>query len=222
MNEPIGAEPASDYFDIEYRDYERQNPARKLDHYLDVIERHEPDTNRLLDVGCGRGAFLERAALRGRDWELNGMDISPEGLQATALRVPQAKLSLSTTDLSNHPDGPFDVITAWDVVEHVPSLPAVTSAIDAMLRPGGLFAFVVPVYDGILGPVIRLLDKDPTHVHKRPREFWLDWAAGNFEILEWHGIFRYLFGGYYIHLPTEGLRNQATAILVVCRKPPGH
>ena len=216
MSRSGGIESVPDYFDSEYRDYERQNPTRKLDHYLDVIDRHAERPGDLLDIGCGRGAFLERVAFRHPNWSLHGTDLNASGLEVTRARVPNANLTLSSADLRSHPNGSLSVITAWDVVEHVESLEDVASAVNGMLQPDGVFAFVVPVYDGPLGRAVEWLDKDPTHVHKEGRDFWLDWAGDHFEILEWHGIFRYLVGGYYIHLPTKRLRRQATAILLVC------
>lgn len=220
MSRSDNTESTPDYFDSEYRDYERQNPTRKLDHYVDVLERHAIHSTDLLDIGCGRGAFLERAAFRHPEWSLQGSDISPQGLAVTEGRVRTASLTLSPADVRTCPDESVDIVTAWDVVEHVDSLSDVAVTVDAALRTDGVFAFVVPVYDGILGGVVQRLDKDPTHVHKKSRGFWLDWAAEHFEIVEWHGIFRYLVGGYYIHLPTGRLRRQATAILVVCRRSP--
>ena len=87
--------------------------------------------------------------------------------------------------------------------EHVPDLNAVTSSVSQMLRPGGLLTFVVPVYDGVTGPVIRRLDKDPTHIHQWSRHQWVDWATSRFEDVEWHGLLRYLVGRTYVHVPTD-------------------
>ena len=214
--------PTSDYFQSQYRDYERQNPPRKLDHYLTVIGDHwEGEHADLLDVGCGLGSFLEQARLRHPIWELNGTDIDRTGVETTLARVPEAEVVNISADQQSHPDQCFDIVTAWDVLEHVEALNDAGDSIAAMLRPGGIFVFVVPVYDGPLGPVVEYLDKDPTHLHKRGRDWWLDWAAERFDILDWHGIFRYLVpGGRYIHLSTQPLRRFSTAILVVCA--PGH
>ena len=59
------------------------------------------------------------------------------------------------------------------------------SHVRSLLRPGGLFVFVVPTYDGPLGPIVHLLDRDPTHIHRTNRKFWLDWAARHFDVQEW-------------------------------------
>jgi 2-polyprenyl-3-methyl-5-hydroxy-6-metoxy-1,4-benzoquinol methylase len=151
---------------------------------------------------------------------LHGTDINRQGADATQARVPSATVTVSSAATRSHPAATFDIVTAWDVVEHVESLDRVADSVHSMLRPDGLFLFVVPVYDGLLGEVVERLDKDPTHIHKRGRDFWLDWAAARFEILEWHGIFRYLVAGqWYAHVHTRRLRRQGSAVLITCRKP---
>jgi SAM-dependent methyltransferase len=204
------------YFETAYRSYEDQNPPGKLDHYLDMLTaRLVVKRPRLLDVGCGRGAFLHRASARFPEWDLSGTDLDPTGVEATAARVPTANVQLSGADETPFEASSFDVITAWDVLEHVPDLPEAIRAIKTMLRPAGLLAFVVPVYDGITAPVIRRLDRDPTHLHKRSRDFWVETARSQFGSVEWHGIYRYLLTRrIYIHRPTRRLRNQTAAIFV--------
>jgi hypothetical protein len=87
------------------------------------------------------------------------------------------------------------------------------------LAVGGIFLFVVPVYDGPLGPVVRLLDKDPTHVHQKSRAFWLGWASRRFTVLDWWGLTRYLLpGGLYVNWPSRLARRVSPAIAVVARK----
>jgi hypothetical protein len=77
----------------------------------------------------------------------------------------------------------------------------------------------MPVYDGPTGPVIRRLDKDPTHIHKWDREAWLDLLGSRFNILDWQGAFRLLLpSGPYLHVPTRRLRAVSPAILVVARR----
>ena len=99
------------------------------------------------------------------------------------------------------------------------NLDGVYRSIHAMLRPGGIFVLVVPVYDGLSGPLIRLLDKDPTHVHKVPRDFWLKWGASDMELVDYIGVVRYLLPwGYYLHLTTRFWRRHTPAVLAVFRK----
>ena len=177
----------------------------------------------LLDIGCGLGAFLERSRIRHPTWSLNGTDIDQKAVAATEARVPGVVVTRAPADRLSHPNGSFDIVTAWDVIEHVEALSDVAFSIKAMLKPHGIFLFVVPVYDGILGPIVRLLDKVSDSMFTSAcRVWWLDWAEGPFELGEWHGIFRYLFpGSHYVHWVTHRLRGHAPAILIVCRQDYG-
>ena len=206
------------YFDRAYRNYELQNPPRKLDYYLAQIEGRLPEGSKdILDVGCGLGSFLERADRAHPDWTLAGSDIDDEGVTTTRIRVPRAIVHQASAEHHPFPPDSFDIITAWDVIEHVPDLGAVASAVARMLRPRGLFMFVVPVYDGVTGPLIRRLDKDPTHIHKQSRAEWVAWAGMHFADVEWHGVVRYLVGRSYLHVPTSRFRGQTPAIMVAAR-----
>ena len=213
------SEPAH-YFDQVYRDYELQNPERKLDHYLDRIDaRTSSGPKDLLDIGCGLGSFLARAAHRHPDWTFFGTDIEAEAISQTGGRLPEGTIVQASAEQTPFAAGSFDIITAWDVFEHVPDLGAVASSVSQMLRPRGLLVFVVPVYDGVTGPVIRRLDKDTTHLHKWSRQDWVDWATSRFGDVEWHGLLRYLVGRTYLHIPTVRARRHTPAILVSCRRP---
>ncbi len=170
-------------------------------------------------MGCGLGRFV--ASLPRDLYRAHATDVSRWALEQNRERFPHVDFREASAVETPFPGDSFDVVTAFDVIEHVPDLDAVEEAVRAMLRQGGLFVFVVPVYDGLSGPVIRLLDKDPTHVHKRPRGFWLDRASRRFEVLEWWGILRYLLPWkHYLHVPTRRLRAHTPAILVVARQEP--
>jgi len=204
------------YFERCYRDYARQNPPRKLRFYRRTIERHlTPDLpRRIHDVGCGLGAFL--GAL-GDSWDIHGSDVSDFAVGQARQRCPRGRFQVAgATDRAVFGGG-FGVVTAFDVLEHVRDLDAVAESVQEQLVPGGLFVFAVPVYDGLSGPIIRRLDKDPTHVRTQPRGEWLHWAAARFQVLQWTGLVRYLLGPLgYIHWATRWFRNHTPAILVVC------
>jgi SAM-dependent methyltransferase len=208
-----------EYFEANYRNYERQNPPWKLRFYRGLAERVAPPgrTPRVLDIGCAFGAFLSTLDPR---WERFGADLSQFAIDRAASMVPGVTFVRADFDAIPFP-GPFDIITSFDVIEHVPSLDRAASTIRSKLAPAGHLIFVVPVYDGPTGPIVTLLDKDETHLHKTSRAAWLGWAGRHFTVIDWWGIYRYLLpGGLYLHLPTRILRRFTPAIAVVARMKP--
>ena len=201
-----------DYFNSCYQDYSRQNPLRKHLWYLSLLRKHGA-AGVLLDIGCSYGLFAERG---GRFLRCIGMDVSPEVVAEAASRVPYASFVAGKL-----PDVPFrgvDVVTALDVLEHVPDPERTLEALRGAVKPGGLVLVVMPVYDGPLGPVVACLDHDPTHIHKCSRTFWLDMLSRYFQVVEWWGVFRKLLAGkVYVHMPTMLFRGIAPAIAVVLR-----
>jgi SAM-dependent methyltransferase len=206
------------YFERVYRDYARQNPWRKMVSYRRLVESHLAGivNPRILDVGCGPGSFLSSLD---SGWRKAGLDISSYGVGLARQRNPGAALVVGSA-MQLPFKGPFDAIVSFDVIEHVAEPAAAFDEIFARLSPGGVFVFVVPVYDGLSGPIIRRLDRDPTHLHKQPRAFWLQLAQARFDVQDWFGLVRYLLpGGLYVNWATRALRRHAPAIAVVARRP---
>jgi len=206
------------YFKTYYRNYVAQNPLRRLRFYAQTIERHlTPGApRRIHDIGCAFGRFLGSLD---RTWQVFGTDASEFAVAQAARDNPQGVFKVAGAEVGKVFDQPFGVVTAFDVIEHVPDPDAVARSVIEQLVDGGCFIFVVPVYDGLSGPVIRLLDRDPTHLHKWSRQRWLDWAESHFSLVEWKGILRYLLpGGYYLRLVTQVFRRHTPAIIVIARK----
>ncbi len=217
--QPTAQDFQKSYFDSYYGNYRAQNPSYKLEFYRRTLRQFGPEIHRVLDVGCGLGAWLEH--LRDHEnWELYGTDLSAHAIGVNRERVTGVDFREASATEAPFDAAQFDAITALDVIEHVPDLDEVAEAVSQMLRPSGLFLFVVPVYDGLSGPLIKNLDRDPTHVHKMARKFWLEWVEQKgFELLHWQGIMRYLLpGGFYLHWPSRLWRHHGPAIIVVSRK----
>lgn len=205
-----------EYYKSIYRHYERQNPSYKHSFYREFVLKYVASAAiQILDVGCAFGGCVSSMP---ETWNRFGIDVSAFAVEQGRVQHPSVQLASATLD-TNPFSGPFDVITSFDVIEHIQDLENVAQRINSLLKPGGLFFFVVPTYDGPFGPAVHLLDRDPTHIHKTNRRFWLTWAGRHFEVLEWLGIFRMLLPkGPYIHWPTRALRSVAPAILVAARK----
>lgn len=204
-----------DYYNRVYHDYLKHNPPYKLDFYLKKINQYAPKARKLIDVGCGPGLFLESAS---KFYEVYGVEVSDYALKLALERVPQARIKKGSIEEIQIP-AQMDVVSAFDVLEHVPDLKKAFSGIKNQLKKEGLALFVVPVYDGLVGRLVDLLDKDETHVHKESRWWWLEKTSEHFEILEWLGIWRYLLPfGIYVNFPTSQLRNYSPSVMIIVRK----
>lgn len=89
---------------------------------------------RLLDVGCGSGEFLKRMQRRG--WNVEGLDISPDHCARISVEVgvPVHTGLLPGADVE---EAAYDVVTFWQVLEHVHDPVATLSAARSLLAPGG-------------------------------------------------------------------------------------
>jgi SAM-dependent methyltransferase len=100
-----------------------------------------PTPGRLLDVGCATGSFMRVA--RNRGWSPQGVDVSPAAA-AIAREVAGAETHAGTLEACRFPSDSFDAVTAWEVLEHVPSPKAFMAEIYRILRPGGRVALPTP------------------------------------------------------------------------------
>jgi 2-polyprenyl-3-methyl-5-hydroxy-6-metoxy-1,4-benzoquinol methylase len=82
--------------------------------WLPVIEKFR-QTGRLLDVGCGPGHFVREAKLTG--WDATGLEVSP--LEVQYGRSELGVNIIQGTVEENVPEGDFDIVTFWDVLEHL-------------------------------------------------------------------------------------------------------
>jgi 2-polyprenyl-3-methyl-5-hydroxy-6-metoxy-1,4-benzoquinol methylase len=97
---------------------------------------------RLLDVGCATGFFMEAAADQGFD--VRGLEFSTV---AIGLARPDIRERIVCGDvntlLSREPEK-FDVVTAFDIIEHVQNPAKFIEEIGQILRPGGVLAISSP------------------------------------------------------------------------------
>jgi SAM-dependent methyltransferase len=105
-----------------------------------------PRQGRLLDFGCGGGAFLERMHHQG--WQVTGIDVSPAAIQSirTELGLPALLGTLPHHQLQ---PASFDVITMWHSLEHVHNPREVLQQAYFLLAPGGKLLVAVPNIDSL-------------------------------------------------------------------------
>lgn len=110
---------------------------------MDVIRKYFSDPRSILEVGCGTGFVLSGLCATFPQARLSGSDIFTEGLIITARRVPGA--ILFQMDARRIPfQDEFDLIGAFDVLEHIEEDNAVLAQMYQACKPGGGIVLTVP------------------------------------------------------------------------------
>ncbi len=123
----------------------------------DVRHLPTPSENaKLLDIGCGSGAFIRRALRLG--YEAEGLEFDAQAVAAAVGDgLPVREGSLPNTGL---PDSSYDAVTLSQVIEHLHDPIAALQEIHRLLKPGGWFWLATPNMDA------------PGHTH-----FGTDWRG---------------------------------------------
>jgi 2-polyprenyl-6-hydroxyphenyl methylase/3-demethylubiquinone-9 3-methyltransferase len=109
---------------------------------LDRVEAGD----RVLDVGCGEGAFAGELARAGA--QVVGLDVAEEPLRRG--RARERSLDLRLAEPAGpwaFPDASFDVVWAGEVIEHVADTAAWMSELRRVLRSGGLLLLSTPAHE---------------------------------------------------------------------------
>ncbi len=110
---------------------------------IDAIGRYFPRCRNFLEIGCGTGYVLMGVGQAFPGMTLSGSELFVEGLTYAARRVPNAELmQMDARQIPYREE--FDLIGAFDVIEHIEDHVAVLKAIHAALVPGGGVIITVP------------------------------------------------------------------------------
>ena len=140
------------FFDEAYTGLETSDKAQRyvylnFGNKLDQIERRIGRRGKLLDVGCSFGFFLDAARQRG--WSVEGVDIS-----AYAASYARSHLNLSVQQAAvteaQFPNQSFDVITMWEVIEHLPQPIQALQHLSRLLKDDGMMVYGTPNVDSYL------------------------------------------------------------------------
>jgi cyclopropane fatty-acyl-phospholipid synthase-like methyltransferase len=112
-----------------------------------LLDKLEPfrKNNRILDIGCGEGFFLEVALSRG--WEVHGTEFSSLYIPLCAskgINMRQGRLHVD-----NYTEKSFDVITWFEVIEHIDTPNAELEKFKKLLRPGGAIYLTTPNFQSL-------------------------------------------------------------------------
>jgi 2-polyprenyl-3-methyl-5-hydroxy-6-metoxy-1,4-benzoquinol methylase len=128
---------------VGYEDYEadQHNIVATARRRLRRSARIWPQPGRLLDVGCALGFFMDAAQAAG--WQVSGVDISPYAANLARARTG-SDVREGQLDAAGFQAGSMDVVTMWDVIEHMTDPLPQLAAAHAVLADDGLLALTTP------------------------------------------------------------------------------
>lgn len=113
-----------------------------------VLRRYVPEAADILEIGCGTGFVLANTRAVFPQAQLSGSDIFTEGLAFAQQRVPAA--TLFQMDATAIPfEAAFDLIGAFDVLEHIEDDGRALAEIYRACKPGGRVVFTVPQHPAL-------------------------------------------------------------------------
>ena len=141
---------------------------------VQVLRKYFPDAQNMLEIGCGTGYVLRGVTRAFPDLQASGSEIFLEGLGFASQRLPAA--DLFQMDARRIPyDSQFDVIGAFDVIEHIEEDERVLREIHRALKPGGGAIFTVPQHPALWSTQ----DESACHVRRYQRHELTDKLRAN-------------------------------------------
>lgn len=140
---------------VDYEKYSHTSPVLlQFRDKLSLLGKLLPLKGRLLDVGCATGVFLDMARKDG--WEVVGIETSADlatyanenfGLEVHRVDVTREMPAIDQVD----------VITLFDVIEHIPEPDKMIASCAKLLKPGGYILLRTPDERGLMRGMAKLL-----------------------------------------------------------------
>jgi SAM-dependent methyltransferase len=186
--------PGSEWYerDFRYVGLNKDPILKPIWNHRKVIHFLKPFTGTVLDVGCGTGSFLYNAKMNG--WKTTGIDFD-----RSAITAAQKVFNLDNVEVNDlagfyekNKNTKFDLVTFFDVFEHIDNHNEFIEMVRAMLTDKGYVAMSMPYRYG--AHWLQPYDLPPRHLTRWDRR-----ALKTF--LEAHG-----FSIKYITRRSEGIR----------------
>ena len=148
-----GSKVNKDYCERESNDVPiiRESRLQATKSQVGLIKKYKKGTT-LLDVGCGEGFFLFNASKAG--YGTKGIELSQDAV-AYAQKEFGLDVEARAFEEAQFPEGCFDIVTLWQVLEHVPYPLTILKEVHMVLKPGGMLAVSTPDVGGILARIFR-------------------------------------------------------------------
>ena len=109
-----------------------------------LAKKHCPEKGTYLEVGCGTGFVLQMLHKLFPKWSVFATEAQPEGIQFAKKRVSESVIFFQMNACAIPFKNEFDVIGAFDVIEHISDDVTAIEQIYEALKPNGVFVVSVP------------------------------------------------------------------------------
>lgn len=106
-------------------------------------EANPPADAQILEIGCGTGHNLEMLGKFGR---VDALELDDEARSLAEKRLGRSVMSAPLPKLAGVPQKHYDLVGAFDVIEHIDDDSAALASIAKRLKPGGKFVMTVPAH----------------------------------------------------------------------------
>jgi 2-polyprenyl-3-methyl-5-hydroxy-6-metoxy-1,4-benzoquinol methylase len=137
-NDPLYQE--SKYFVHMKRDYKGSREYKIFDRGTALID--SGTKGKVLDIGCSSGVFLDM--MRTKGWDVAGVELCGEFVKLARELFGLENIFNGTLEEARFEDESFDLITMWDLVEHVPDPSSLLLEAERILKPTGLLLILTP------------------------------------------------------------------------------
>jgi 2-polyprenyl-3-methyl-5-hydroxy-6-metoxy-1,4-benzoquinol methylase len=107
-----------------------------------LVKKSFGSSGRWLDIGCSAGFVVKAASQAG--FEAFGVDVESWGINYGKTNLGLENLSTGLLEEQTYPDAFFDVISLYDVIEHVPDLNILVKELKRILAPNGVIDIITP------------------------------------------------------------------------------
>jgi len=136
---------------------------------------------RLLDIGAAFGFGV--AESRAAGWQAVGLEISRHAAGRAAAAAP-GRIAVADALRAPFASGCFDVVTLWDVLEHLADPHAAVAEVARLLRPGGR----VLLSTGDVGSLLARVSGRRWHLYTLPEHLYFFSRRSLRRLLEDHGL----------------------------------
>ena len=112
-----------------------------------LLEPYAGTHRRVIDIGCAGGFFVKAADEAG--WEAHGVEPSRHLVGYARRELGLSRVEQGTLSDRRYPDGFFDAVTYWDVLEHLPDPMQELREVSRVVRPGGAVLINYPNFASV-------------------------------------------------------------------------